>query len=277
MALSRFASRYGKPEEIFSDNATCFRGAWNEMVKAKLQINRKCAEEFISSTTAWYFNPPGTPHMGGVWERMVRSVKESMKALDDGRKLTDEILKTTVAEAADMINTRPLTYKPQEPAGEEALTPNHFLRGAVTSADLQVEPVSAAEALRNVYKRAQYLSDRMWERWITEYLPTINKRSKWFDDKRQLSVGDLVFLVDGKIRKNWRRGKIVEVFPGTDGTIRQVSVRTADEKLHRRGAVNIAVMEIVEGKSGTRSNAGCYGPGSVTATEPASGASLGRW
>ncbi|XP_058824875.1 uncharacterized protein LOC131685286 [Topomyia yanbarensis] len=273
----RKEKRYGKPEEIFSDNATCFRGAWNEMVKAKLQINRKCAEEFISSTTAWCFNPPGTPHMGGVWERMVRSVKESMKALDDGRKLTDEILKTTVAEAADMINTRPLTYKPQEPAGEEALTPNHFLRGAVTSADLQVEPVSAAEALRNVYKRAQYLSDRMWERWITEYLPTINKRSKWFDDKRQLNVGDLVFLVDGKIRKNWRRGKIVEVFPGTDGTIRQVSVRTADGKLHRRGAVNIAVMEIVEGKSGTRSNAGCYGPGSVTATEPASGASLGRW
>ncbi|XP_053691538.1 uncharacterized protein LOC128740053 [Sabethes cyaneus] len=106
LALRRFCSRYGEPEEIFSDNGTCFRGAWNEIQKTKKQINRECAEQMISPSTAWYFNPPGTPHMGGIWERMVRSVKEAMRALHDGKKLTDEILNTTVAEVADMINLR---------------------------------------------------------------------------------------------------------------------------------------------------------------------------
>ena len=201
MAIRRFCSRYGKPEEIFSDNGTCFRGACNEMERMKMEINQGCAEQVISSSTAWHFNPPGTPHMGGIWERMVRSVKAAMRALDDGKRLNDEILQTTISEAADMINSRPLTYMPQELANEEAITPNHFLRGTVTGLDIQVNPTGSAEALRDIYKRSQYLCDRMWERWIIEYLPTINRRSKWFDDQRPLQIGDLVFLVEGKTRK----------------------------------------------------------------------------
>lgn len=179
MAIVRFCSKFGKPNHIYSDNATCFKGANNEMAK-KEKINQECAEVLGSSITAWHFIPPGTPHMGGIWELMVRSVKEAMRALNDGRKLTDEILLTTLAEAADMINTRPLTYLPQDSEETEALTPNHFLRGTVSVADFKVDDASTkpAEALRNMYKRSQFLADRMWERWSKEYLPTINQRTK---------------------------------------------------------------------------------------------------
>ncbi|XP_065074713.1 uncharacterized protein LOC135698597 [Ochlerotatus camptorhynchus] len=97
-------------------------------------------------TTTWHFIPLGTPHMGGVWERVVRSVKEAMCALDDGRQLTDEILETALAEAADMINTRPLTYLPQGSDETEALTQNHFLRGTVSGADLKVDGTDTAES-----------------------------------------------------------------------------------------------------------------------------------
>ncbi|KXJ74125.1 hypothetical protein RP20_CCG014327 [Aedes albopictus] len=114
MAIRRFACKRGAPEQIFSDNATCFRGADAVIRKTIRNINEECAEKLISAVTSWHFNPPGTPHMGGIWERMVRSVKEALKAFDDGRKLTDEILSTSLAEAEDMINTRPLTYIPQE-------------------------------------------------------------------------------------------------------------------------------------------------------------------
>ncbi|XP_062549050.1 uncharacterized protein LOC134213749 [Armigeres subalbatus] len=245
MAITRFRSKFGKPSQIFSDNATCFRGANNEMVKMDV-INRECAEIVGSSSTAWHFIPPGTPHMGGVWERMVRSVKEAMRALDDGRKLSDEILATTLAEAADMINTRPLTYLPQDSGEAEALTPNHFLRGTVSGADLEVERFSTgpAEALRNVYKRSQLLADKMWERWCREYLPTINQRSKWFDEQKPIDEGDLVFVVDGKNRKSWKRGIVVAVMKGSDGRIRMADVRTADGKVQRRGVVNLAALEI---------------------------------
>ncbi|XP_058817638.1 uncharacterized protein LOC131680938 [Topomyia yanbarensis] len=153
MAIRRFSCKRGAPDIIFSDNATCFKGANNEMLKT---LHGDCEDEITTARTAWRFIPPGTPHMGGAWERIVRSVKEAMKALEDGRKLTDEILVTTLAEAEDMINTYPLTYMPQASAENEALTPNHFLRGIKKGADLLVDSGgNLAEALRDVYKRSQ--------------------------------------------------------------------------------------------------------------------------
>ncbi|XP_055643077.1 uncharacterized protein LOC129779554 [Toxorhynchites rutilus septentrionalis] len=268
MAIKRFSSKRGIPDHIFSDNATCFHGANTVMKKEIEKIHKECAERVTSSTTAWHFNPPSTPHMGGVWERMVRSVKEALRVLDDGRKLTDEILITALAEAEDMINTRPLTYIPQESADEEAISPNHFIRGTVTKEDAVLDnPDQYYETLRNMYQRSRCLASKFWERWSQEYLPTLNHRPKWFEDRKPLEVGDLVFIVEGKNRKQWRRGRVQEVVKGADGRIRQADVRTADGKVYRRGVANLAVMEIQDGKSGRAGGStGCYGQGTVHIT-----------
>lgn len=264
MAIRRFTCRRRAPEQIFSDNATCFRGANAVMKKAIQKIHEECAEKVISATTAWHFNPPNTPHMGGVWERLVRSVKEALKALDNGRRLTDEVLSTSLAEAEDMINTRPLTYIPQEAADEEAITPNHFLRGVASEDMLLDDSVEFAETLNNVYKRSQYLANKMWGRWLKEYLLSLNHRVKWVEDSRQLEEGDLVFIVEGKNRKTWVRGRIQQVIRGSDGRIRQADVRTARGKVHRRAVANLAVLEVQTGKSGTSGrNTECYGQGIV--------------
>ncbi|XP_062713887.1 uncharacterized protein LOC134290721 [Aedes albopictus] len=197
MAIRRFLSKRGAPDEFFSDNGTNFKGACNELAC----IGRECAGVVTSPTIKWTFIPPATPHMGGSWERMVRSSSSS------------SILLTTLAEAEDAINTRPLVYLPQEAAEIEAITPNHFLRGTIKDADLKVDASSDfAEALRDVYKRSQYLAEQMWQRWWKEYLPTINLRSKWVEDRKQLRVGDLVFIVNDGHRKNWTRGIVEEVF-----------------------------------------------------------------
>ncbi|XP_055604258.1 uncharacterized protein LOC129752511 [Uranotaenia lowii] len=243
MALRRFICKQGTPNEFFSDNGTNFVGTWNELRK---KIDYECAETIISSHIKWTFNPPGTPHMGGIWERMVRSVKESLKAFDDGHKLTDEILLTTLAEAQDMINMRPLTYVPQGPAEEEALTPNHFLRTVKKADGDPVDETQLSDALKDIFKRSQYLADQMWQRWYKEYLPMINRRTKWFEDRKQIRKGDLVLVVSGKNRKQWVRGIIVELFEGPDGRTRQVLVRTA-KGINRRAVVNLAVLELDTG------------------------------
>lgn len=248
MAIRRFICRRGSPDEFFSDNGTNFKGASNEMTRAVKEIKTECAESIVSPAIKWHFIPPSTPHMGGVWERMVKSVKAAMKAIDDGRKLTDEVLLTTLSEAEDMINARPLTYLSQE-SGVEAITPNHFLRGFVKEADLNVEHFGNTEALRNLYKRSQYLADRMWQRWCKEYLPSINRRTKWHDEQRILKVGDLVFVVEGDQWKNWIRGVVEDVIRGADGNIRQAMVRTV-KGVFRRAVANLAVVEI-PGKTGT--------------------------
>lgn len=180
----------------------------------------------------------------------MRSDKEALKALDDGRSLTDEILHTALAEAEDMVNSRPLTYVPQESSDTSALTPNHFLRGSTKYADnmLQDAP-DLAEALRDAYKRSQFIAEEMWQRWRKEYLPSINQRTRWYEEQKQMEVGDLVFVVDGPNRKCWTRGIVEKLYPGSDGRIRQADVRTSKGIL-RRGVANLAVLEVRDGKSG---------------------------
>ncbi|XP_035917761.1 uncharacterized protein LOC118515162 [Anopheles stephensi] len=155
MALKRFICRRGWPVEFFSDNGTNFRGASREVTEAVGNIQNECADQFTNARTKWTFNPPITPHMGGVWERLVRSVKGVLAAIDDGRRLTDEILQTVIVEAEDIINGRPLTTVTQDGSDQETLTPNHFLRG-VSDVDARTYPqTNVKEALRDSYRRTQ--------------------------------------------------------------------------------------------------------------------------
>ncbi|XP_062703806.1 uncharacterized protein LOC134286238 [Aedes albopictus] len=251
MAVRRFVRRRGPPVEIFSDNGTNFVGASNELAKQIKHINNECAETFTDARTKWTFNPPSAPHMGGVWERMVRSVKEAIRALDDGRKLNDEILLTVLAEAEGFINSRPLTYMPQGSADGEAITPNHFLLGRSSGMqDPLRTPVDLASALRSSYQRSQFLSDAVWQRWLKEYFPTLNKRSKWFTDGKPVQVGDLVYVAEGS-RRTWVRGQVMQVIVGSDGRVRQAIIRTAGGKELKRPVVKLAVMEVAGSESFT--------------------------
>jgi len=56
----------------------------------------------------WQFNPPLASHMGGIWERVIRSVKILFALLSEQR-LTDESLETLLAEVEYILNSRPLT------------------------------------------------------------------------------------------------------------------------------------------------------------------------
>ncbi|XP_062537666.1 uncharacterized protein LOC134205989 [Armigeres subalbatus] len=241
MAIRRFVCRRGVPIEYFSDNGTNFVGASKEIVK---KIETDCSQALTSSRTRWNFNPPSAPHFGGVWERLVRSVKEAMEVLDDGRRLTDEVLLTTLAEAEDMVNSRPLTYIPQDPGNGGSITPNHFLKGLPVGEKEGCVPASdEAEALRNSHKRSQVLADRLWKRWLVEYLPHINRRTKWHSERPALEVGEVVFMADDDNRKCWVRAIVEEVKRGVDGRIRQAVVRTA-KGVYRRPVAKLAVPEV---------------------------------
>ena len=242
--------RRGPPTEFFSDNGTNLRGASKEVVKTIHDVAKDCAEELTNAQTRWSFNPPATPHMGGVWERLVRSVKEALTVLNEGKRLTDEILHTSIVEAEDIINSRPLTYVSQQSGETYALTPNHFLRGVSPNEPCSVPPSPRpAEALRDSYKRTQQIADEMWTRWIKEYIPSVNQRTKWFEESRPLKVGDLVYVTDGIARKSWVRGIVEEPIVSSDGRIRQAWVRTKTG-LIKRGTTTLAVLEISDSNTG---------------------------
>ena len=50
----------------------------------------------LKKTSSGNSTPPGAPHFGGNWERLVRSCEKAMIAILDGRSLTDDVQITTM-------------------------------------------------------------------------------------------------------------------------------------------------------------------------------------
>lgn len=232
------------------------------------QTDRECASTFTNAYTTWYFNVPAAPHMGGPWERLVRSVKTAMKAISDSAQHpSDEVLETILLEAEGVINSRPLTYVPLDDADDEALTPNHFLLyGSSGVNQPEMAPVDGSTGLRDGYKLTQKIVDKFWQRWVHEYLPMLTRRTKWFEKVKPIEPGDLVIIIDDKMRNSWIRGRVLETTSGPDKQVRRAKILTANG-IVSRPAVKLAVLDVksrpqddLDGRSGTEE---AHGPGDV--------------
>lgn len=236
MAWRRFVSRRGVPKEMISDNGTNFRGADSELARAKLELIDDDVKTAVAIRgVVWKFIPPGSPHFGGCWERLVRSVKNSLNVtLRNRRPPTDELLHTLIVEAENVVNSRPLTELPMDHCDDDVITPNHLLIGR-SSADAPVGKFDDNDLiLRKQWRASQRLADVFWTIWVRSYLPSLTLRPKWQKMGRKLSIGDVVLIADAnEPRNSWPRGVIDRVYPGGDGSVRVVDVRTASGVMKR--------------------------------------------
>lgn len=82
-AIKRVFCQRGKSKNIYSDNATNFVGARNEMIKTWTLLlspehnnSMKC---FLADEgNNWHFIPPRSPHFGGLWRAAVKSFKRHL-------------------------------------------------------------------------------------------------------------------------------------------------------------------------------------------------------
>ncbi|XP_073957142.1 uncharacterized protein [Choristoneura fumiferana] len=208
MALRRMAARRGWPQRLYSDNGTNLRGADAELKRSLQELDEDTLRnEGLNHGVQWTFIPPQSPHWGGAWERLIRSVKVSLKVVLKERAPKDEVLSTLMAEVENIINGRPLTHVSVDPESEETLTPNHFLLGS--SSNL---PVAGS------FDDSEILS--------SEAVAQIAEVS-----------GHVLVALDPAAQRNvWQKGLIQQVFPGRDGRIRVVEVRTRSGMLKRPAA-----------------------------------------
>ena len=196
MAIELFISRRGTPSIIWSDNGTNFVGAEKEVLLCIKNWTAEAPLSLVHKGIKWKYNPPSAPHQGGAWELMVRSCKRVFYTILGSRKLTDEILNTSMCLVESSLNSRPLTPVSDDPDSLEASTPNHFLLGqhSLTFPSLRSSE-NYSHAKR--YARAQSYANAIWQRWLSEYVPTLNKRFKWHAPlENSLKTGDMVWLVE---------------------------------------------------------------------------------
>ena len=166
-------------------------------------------------------------HMGGVWERQVRTVRKVMNSILREQVLDVERLITVFTEAEPIVNSRPITLVSDNPKDREALTPNHLLLLKDSSVVLPGN-FGKEDFYRKGWRHVQVLVEQFGGRWVVEYLTTLLQRSKWTETQRSLRIGDLELIVDNSLpRRMWPFARVTGVGVGRDGLLRFASVDTS--------------------------------------------------
>jgi len=180
---------------------------------------------FDKARMKWSFNLEKAPWWGGIFERLVKSVKRCLKKTIGGAILTYEELLTVVVEVQAILNCRPLSYVSSEDP-EEPLTQSHLLCGRrlmslpdsntsdTPDYDIDVQP-------QDLSRRMQHLSNvlkHFWKRWRNECLIELRDAHRHHSQKdasKAISIGDVVAVhEENQPRGKWRVGKIVDFIAG---------------------------------------------------------------
>ena len=244
-AFRRFICRRGPTRQLRSDQGTNFVGARRELKDALEEFDHsKIRKELQRHDCDWFvfnMNVPSASHMGGVWERQIRSVRSVLTPLlqKNGSQLNGESLRTLMCEAEAIINSRPLTVDSlNDPLSLNPLTPNHLLT-MKTKVVLPPPGVfqSADKYCRKRWRRVQHLANEFWIRWKKEYLLSLQQRQKWTKPRRNMCVGDIVIIKgdDDVPRIKWQLARVAETYESADGYVRKVKVAVADCSIDNHG------------------------------------------
>ena len=242
--LQRFMCRRGNIKSIRCDNGTNFIGAERELREAVASIDHhKIGQFLLPQEIEWLYNVPGAPHMGGVWERLVRSIKQVLQVLLREQLLDDEGLSTIMCQAEFIVNSRPLTHVSDNANDPQPITPNHLLHLRAPT----VFPLGVFEQKdqysRRRWRQVAYMAKVFWGRWRREYMTTLQCRHKWQQTSRNVKPDDVVLLLnDDALKRQWTLARVIDVRRDADGYVRAATVKTA-AGIFQRPIVKMCLLE----------------------------------
>ena len=245
--LRRFFSIRGYPSVMMSDNGSQMVGAARELREMVEGLNNYRLREFCAEKgIEWKFTTPASPHQNGCTEALVKTCKNALKGAIGEQVLTPLELYTCLLEIANLVNQRPIGRIPNDPDDGAYICPNDMLLGRTTS-QVPQGPFKETQNPRHRVEFVQRIVDSFWKRWNRDVFPTLVPRRKWRVERRNVRIGDVVTVADeNAVRGSWAMGRITDVFPGADGKVRNVKVKTS-KGVYRRPVTKIAVIYPAKG------------------------------
>ena len=222
LALRRFMCLRGTPTYIQSDPGTQLKAAGKEV---ELWRCEEIVEFAANRRIKWRVIPTAAQHCNGLAERMIGITKKVLKSLLQESVLTKAELDTLLAEAGQIVNSRPLMLSSSsDPWSMGPITPNHLLHGRA-SINVPFTEFSDNHKLTKRLQFIQELKDQFWRKWICQVFPKLLPSYKWSTEERDLRVGDVVLIKEeSKISSSYKLGRVAEVFEGEDGRVRRARV-----------------------------------------------------
>lgn len=144
-------------------------------------------------------------------------------------------------EVANLVNQRPIGRIPNHPDDGKYICPNDILLGRASS-EVPQGPFKETQNPRHRVEFLQKIVDSFWKRWNRDVFPSLVPRKQWQIERRNVKVNDIVTVADSNaVRGKWCTGRIMEVYPGPDGRVRNVKVKTSTG-VYSRPVTKVAVI-----------------------------------
>ena len=157
----------------------------------------------------------------------MKTVKKALKKAIGDTVLAPFELYICLLEVANLVNQRPIGRIPNDPDDGTYLCPNDILLGRASSTVPQ-GPFRRTENPRHRFEFCQKIVDSFWKKWARDVMPHLVFRKKWHVRRRNVAVNDYVIVADSNaVRGKWNAGRVLEAFPGENGVVRNVRVKTA--------------------------------------------------
>ena len=176
----------------------------------------------------------------GIWERMIRTIKDLLKKTIGKSSLNQDELHTLLKEVECIINSRPLVYVSEIDGIDLPITPSHLISGRRLTAPAIILPPdddhleSSVTLLTRRETHRQHLLKRWWKAWKHEYMLDLGRFHDIGKKGREIRVGEVVLIQQDIIRRAlWKSGLVIEVIPGRDGVVRMAKLRTETGIINR--------------------------------------------
>lgn len=249
-AIRRTVSRRGQPELILSDNALSFHRTNKDLKNLFRKVNlNDITQNLLERRIKWEFIKPGTPHQGGMYERIVRSIKTPLKKAMNRKTLNLDEFMTLTCEVEAYVNSRPLAAPTADIRDEARITPARLMLGRdltfIPSNLPESEGLKTKAEMKERYKHRKKVRESLWRLFANQYLQELMGYSKWTKKTDNFKVSDVVLITDELVgRPYWPLGIIEEVFPGRDGLVRSVVIRTDKGAKMKRGISKLVKLEL---------------------------------
>ena len=230
LALRKLVRQRGNVRMIDTDNGTNFVAAnmkrkGKESVKGNHSMRRIIPK---SAGITWRQNPPMASNMGGLWERQICSAWNILNLLvrTHRESLHDESLITSLVEAAEILNSRSITYESISDVNSyvplstlRLLTMNTNVCGGATTRNFSGRSI--------LLKRMKICPTSLWwvwDKWRKEVHATLQARKKWNHVKRNFEVGDIILVCNNISRNAWPTTQILKTFGDKEGLLCNVQL-----------------------------------------------------
>ena len=128
MLLIQLVERRGLPADLHSDDGSNFIYANKELNKWLSNLDQqKINSKLVARRRQRHINPLYASHRGGVWERLMRLMRQLLTVVRMEQILEDGELPSVIVSAERILNNRPIAPVVNSDPEAAALSPSHLL------------------------------------------------------------------------------------------------------------------------------------------------------